>query len=156
MSVILFMLFMEDCREPGGNSMMPDVRHRTPSCYCAVVSESWAGSSECCRGSAEDGEKNCLMKKWSSLLYLSNFSVWRWRLAVKGGDRSESGAALCCAIGRLRRAGRGGGGACGRWGGGRSGDGGAFRLLCFCLGLFVHRATQSGHKKLRIDHKEKV
>lgn len=71
---------------------------------------------------------------------------------MEGGDRRESRAALCRAIRRLWRAHSGGGGACGGrdGGGGRSGGGWTFCLLCFCLGLFVHRATLSGHKKLQI------
>lgn len=67
---------------------------------------------------------------------------------MESGDRRESSAALCRAIGRLRRAGGGGGGARGgrSAGGGRSGGGWTLRLFCFRLGLFVHRAALSGHK----------
>lgn len=68
---------------------------------------------------------------------------------MEGGDRCESGAALCRSIGRLRRAHSGRGGARGGRGGGGSGGVWTFRLLCFCLGLFVHRFTLSDHKKLQ-------
>lgn len=77
---------------------------------------------------------------------------------MEGGDRRESRAALCSAIGRLWRAGRGSGGVCGGRGrgGGRSGGGWTFRLLGFRLGLFVHRAELSSHKKLQIIHADNV
>lgn len=71
---------------------------------------------------------------------------------MEGGDRRESRAALCRAIGRLWRAHSGGGSARGGrgGGGGRRGGGWTFCLICFRLGLFVHCAALSDYKKLRI------
>lgn len=70
---------------------------------------------------------------------------------MEGGDRRESRAALRRAIGGMWGAhGWGGGARGGRGGGGgRSGGGWTFGLLCFRLGLFVHRAALFCHKELQ-------
>lgn len=71
---------------------------------------------------------------------------------MEGGDGCESRAALRRAIVRLWRAQGRDGGARGAGAGSRSGGAWAFRLLCFCLGLFVHRAALSGQEKLQVNN----